>query len=273
VITGIAFSQDGTTMMTGATDGTFRRWDVTGNTLRPRPDKTIQVSAAIPHTLVISPAGNIAITAMEDHTIALWDLDSGMTLHTFAGHTDTVTGVAFSPDGTRMLSGSRDGTLRLWDVEHRQLLRIFVGDREGVSSVAFSPDGTTALSGSLNGRVRLWDVERGLPLREFASGSHGWVNVAFHPDGRTVLTTADDGSVRLWRLDPVDTLLEWVRTHRVVPELTCDQRAVYHVQPLCASDAVQPTPTPTPSPAPTVEPQRSPTDGDSGVSQRWRGMP
>jgi hypothetical protein len=35
---------------------------------------------------------------------------------TLAGHTNSVTAVAFSPDGTRVLTGSQDNTARLWSV-------------------------------------------------------------------------------------------------------------------------------------------------------------
>ena len=42
------------------------------------------------------------------------------------------------------------------------------------------------------------------------------------------------GSVELWRTNlKLDELLEWVHHNRYIPELTCEQRALYQVELLC----------------------------------------
>ena len=47
----------------------------------------------------------------------IWDLETGQTLTTLQGHTDTVSAVAITPDGRRAVSGSEDRTLRVWDLQ------------------------------------------------------------------------------------------------------------------------------------------------------------
>lgn len=56
----------------------------------------------------------------------------------------------------------------------------------------------------------------------------------FTLDGRHAVAGYQDGRVELWRIDAtLDDLLTWIRNNRYVPELTCEQRELYRVEPLC----------------------------------------
>jgi hypothetical protein len=51
-----------------------------------------------------------------------------------------------------------------------------------------------------------------------------------------------DENLALWRIDTsLDELLAWTRANRYIPELTCAQRALYRLEPLCPEDATTPT--------------------------------
>ena len=63
-----------------------------------------------------SPNGCYIITGSSDHTIRLWDAETGAAVGTpLEGHTDRVNSVAYSPDGRHIISGSSDNTIRIWD--------------------------------------------------------------------------------------------------------------------------------------------------------------
>ncbi len=91
----------------------------------------------------------------QDHTLRVWDLDSGQTLRILMGNTDSVSAVAVSPDGRRAVSGSRDRTLRVWDLDSGQTLRILEGHTEPISAVALSPDGRRAVSSAWGKTLRV----------------------------------------------------------------------------------------------------------------------
>ena len=67
----------------------------------------------------VTPDGRRAVSASEDVTLRIWDLESGQLLRTLEGHLGGVE-VAVTPDGRRVVSGSKDKTLRVWDLESGQ---------------------------------------------------------------------------------------------------------------------------------------------------------
>src|SRR5207253_2518208 len=63
-----------------------------------------------------SPDGKRALTAADDKTVRLWDVETGRCLRVLEGHTSNVWNVAWSADQRRAFSGdSRDG-IRVWDL-------------------------------------------------------------------------------------------------------------------------------------------------------------
>jgi WD40 repeat protein len=68
--------------------------------------------------MVFSPDGKVLAAAGPNHTILLWDTDSGKRLVALSGHRGQILSLAFTPDGERLLSGSNDTTALVWDVAH-----------------------------------------------------------------------------------------------------------------------------------------------------------
>jgi hypothetical protein len=150
----VAFSPDGTRVLTGSWDNTARLWDAaTGTAVATLAGHTGFVAA-----VAFSPDGTRVLTGSEDNTARLWDAATGTAVATLAGHTASVRAVAFSPDGTRVLTGSEDKTARLWDAATGRAVATLAGHMERVWAVAFSPDGTRVLTGSLDNTARLWSV-------------------------------------------------------------------------------------------------------------------
>lgn len=126
-IMSVAFSSDGTKILSGSVDNSLHLRDAkTGELLRRFPSDRGQVLAA-----AISPDGTRAVSGHavlpEDlnNVLRLWDTATGQVMRVFKGHSGAVRAVAFSPDGTRVLSGSYDGTVKLWDAATGELLRSF----------------------------------------------------------------------------------------------------------------------------------------------------
>ena len=106
------------------------------------------------------PDGRV-LSWSEDHTLRLWDGQSGAPLTVMEGHTDSIEGVQVLSDG-RVLSWSGDETLRIWDIQRVAPLEEMVGHLGAVEGAQVLPDGRV-FSWSWDTQ-RLWDGQNGAPL-------------------------------------------------------------------------------------------------------------
>jgi len=176
------------------------------------PDPTIPPAAATAsvkppnwsNSVDISPDGSSALSASNDHTIQLWDLDTGKLLRSLAGHTGAVRSIAWSPNGKMALSGSNDGTLRLWDFTTGQCVRALEGHASRVYSVAWV-DEMRAISGSNDDTMRLWNVHTGQCTRTFEGHLGGVRTVACTGPWKGIhrrgISGSSDNTLRFWDLD------------------------------------------------------------------------
>ncbi len=107
----------------------------------------------------VLPDGRRALSASDDYTLKLWDLETGHCLSTLEGHADWVNACAVLPDGRHALSTSQDGTLKLWDLETGRCLSTLQGHSDSLTACTLLPDGLRALSSSWDGPVKEWDLQ------------------------------------------------------------------------------------------------------------------
>ena len=65
--------------------------------------RTLQGHAWVVTAVAVTPDGRQAVSASEDLTLKVWDLESGAELRTFVGHGDMVYAVAVTPNGRQVV--------------------------------------------------------------------------------------------------------------------------------------------------------------------------
>ena len=145
-----------------------------------------------------SPDGHHIVSASDDHTLKLWDAQSGSCLHTLAGHASPARACAFSPDGHHIVSASHDHTLKLWDAQSGACLRTLERRADWVLACAFSPDGHHIVWTSTNRTLKLWDTQSGTCLRILEGHAKSVQACAFSPDGHHIVSASMDHTLKLW---------------------------------------------------------------------------
>src|SRR5260370_42518484 len=108
--------------------------------------------------------GRQVVSGAWDHSLRLWDVETGKQVRLFEGVRDKIRCLARSPDGKFVAAGHfaadhQPGILRLWDLSQGKEIRTFRGHTREISSIAFSPDGRILLTSGYDNTVRLWAVD------------------------------------------------------------------------------------------------------------------
>ena len=157
-------------------------------------------------SVVVLRGGKQVLLALIDHTLRLWDLETGRCLRILKGHTDSVEAAAVFDDGKQALSGASDKTIRLWDLETGQCRRVLTGHTNRVTSVVALDGDRRALSGSWDHTLRLWNLGTGQCLRVLEGHTSHVTAVAILDDGKQALSASFDHTLRLWDLETSETL-------------------------------------------------------------------
>ena len=197
-VNSVAFSTDGTRIVSGSDDKSVRVWDVLmGEQLNVLNGHTELVTL-----VTFSMDGMRIVSGSCDESVRVWDTLTAEQLNVLNGHTDWVNSAAFLMYSTRIVSGSDDKSVRVWDASTGKQLNVLNGHTESVTSVAFSTDGTRIVSGSFDNSVRVWEALTGKQL-DVLNGHTSSVNsVAFLTDGARIISGSHDNSVRVWDMGP-----------------------------------------------------------------------
>jgi WD40 repeat protein len=189
----IAFSRDGSKLVTLTGRGAAQLWDrASGQNLAAFVGHTLRV-----RVIAFSADGARVLTGSGDRTARIWEVDGGRPVATLVGHRDDITTVAFSADGKEALTAGADGTAKLWAVPASELMLSKAGTAE-VGAVSFSPDGKRFVSAGYDKKTRLWDPATGQRLFDLEGHDDIVVAAAFAGDGTLIAAGSYDQTVRVW---------------------------------------------------------------------------
>jgi WD40 repeat protein/class 3 adenylate cyclase len=107
-----------------------------------------------------SSDGELLAAVARDHTVLLWNTETGKLSTSLTGRAADVTSLAWSPE-SRLALGSPDCSIRVWDVRNQKhlILKLRASNYGGdVSALAWSSDAQTLVSAS-SGFIRVWNTK------------------------------------------------------------------------------------------------------------------
>lgn len=178
--------------------------------------------------VVVTPDSRRAVSASNDGTLRVWDLVSGLKLHTLEGHTSWVCSAAVSSDGTKVAAGAADGAVLIWRLGSGELTAR-LPEHADDAKVAWLSDDRLAV-GDSSGMVRIWRNMEGV-----------WtVDRAHHPHAEPILkvltlrggeigTASADNTAKIWDVESGEVRLVLDGHSGDVNSVAVDQASTFAV--------------------------------------------
>ena len=160
----VAFSPDGTTVITGCVDGLIElRSSLTGKLRKDcifqKEGKFMLMSSAISALCFSTGKGYLLATGNDEGKIRVWDVRTGKTVQKFGKvHSDGITCLCFAQNNCELVSASFDNTVKIHGLTGGTTLKTFRGHISFVNCVITSQKGKKLASGSADGTVKFWDI-------------------------------------------------------------------------------------------------------------------
>ena len=235
---GIGFSPDGTTVVTGSHDWTVRQWPAIAG-LKPKDKTVTKGHLSHVYSMSFAPDGKSMASGAYDRSIRLWDQVQPEAKERLPNSKvdGPVYAVCFGPDGKSYAGSGTGSTFRTYEAATRRFIYTFPGHQGNISGLAFSPEGNLIASCSNDKSIRLWNPKTGKDVFLF-SDFEAFVNsVAFAPDAKHLLATSgyylydkngrhvlkdgvyiyQDSTVRLYNLADKKEVFRW-ENDRVLPQ-------------------------------------------------------
>ncbi|XP_029455603.1 apoptotic protease-activating factor 1 [Rhinatrema bivittatum] len=228
----VAFSPDGSSLLTSSDDQTIRVWEASrvckssgmilkqdidvvfkeNDVLVLAPDRTkclLLINGQSGNILSQTEAQETSITCCclskdltfaafgdEDGTVKVLELSSCRVLRSMKGHNNFVQHCQFTPDGQTLISSSDDATIKVWNWQSEKWI-LLQGHKEAVKNFRLL-ENSRLLSWSFDGTVKVWNIITGEMEDDFVCHSGAVLSCAVSHDALKFSSTSADKSAKIW---------------------------------------------------------------------------
>jgi len=162
--------------------------------------------------VIFTKDGKQLVSASNDKTVRVWDVETGKILHAIRGQIEKgdegkIYAAALSPDNRwlavgGLLTGDIENktAIRLMDFQTGKIDRLLKGHGDVIAGLSFSKNNRFLISGSGDSTARIWDISAGKTRHTLTGHTDDIYAVAFSPDSSLAVTGSDDHTLKLWRV-------------------------------------------------------------------------
>lgn len=150
------------------------------------------------HVSAFSDSGRYLVTAGEDQTARVWDMDSGELVQSLDRHTGAINGVAITHDDEVVLTGANDNHIGRWALQSGQLESFLLAQADDVLDVSVLGNSNAYFSVGKEGAFHIWDRYQGFRgIGYQAPSGVSALTIAVHPGTSRIAVGFSNGSVFL----------------------------------------------------------------------------
>jgi WD40 repeat protein len=154
IVTGLAYYNNGSRLLSRSRDKTFRCWDM--------ERRTCAATHRIPgKVFCIHPDGRHFVTGLSE--LCMVNIETGAMIwnseKNYAYNLSEFDSITISNDGRFVLTGHKQPFIYLWNCSDGSLMGTIEGHRSPIFGLRFSKDSRFAVSGSWDHSVRLWEFD------------------------------------------------------------------------------------------------------------------
>ena len=194
-------------IITGSRDSTLRVWKLPKSNdpdffqAGPPENETdcpyfVRVLAGHHHSVrAIAAHADTLVSGSYDHTVRVWKISTGETLHRLQGHTQKVYSVVLDHKRNRCISGSMDNLVKVWSLETGSVLFSLEGHSSLVGLLDLQQE--RLVSAAADFTLRIWDPETGHCKSTLSA--HTNAITCFQHDSQKVIS-GSDRTLKMWNV-------------------------------------------------------------------------
>lgn len=137
------------------------------------------------------------ITALSDHTIRIFDLESKKCTKTLKKHEEIVIDVILFANDKRAISSSYDGNIGIWNLDSDEC-DMFGNNFYAITSSALFSDEEKVVTGMADGELKIWDLESRKAILNYQKHDAIITRIDFIDGNNCIISASEDKTFKIW---------------------------------------------------------------------------